>query len=57
MNVAGRSEYAASRRELAGRVDRWMRETADPRVDPACDVWDSYPYFGGAARESKAPRK
>ena len=22
-------------------------ETGDPRVDPANDTWDKYPYFGG----------
>ena len=24
-----------------------MRETEDPRVDPAYDAWDEYPYYGG----------
>lgn len=46
-NVAAAGEYAAAKKELRARVERWMRETADPRVDPANDVWDSYPYFGG----------
>ncbi|MEQ1853280.1 MAG: sulfatase [Chthoniobacteraceae bacterium] len=46
-NVAGREEYAAAKKELRARVEQWMRDTADPRVDPACDVWDHYPYFGG----------
>jgi arylsulfatase A-like enzyme len=46
-NVAGEAEYADVRRELRGRVEQWMRDTADPRVDPQSDVWDTYPYFGG----------
>jgi arylsulfatase A-like enzyme len=47
-NVANRSEYDATRQELRARIERWMRETADPRVDPTNDAWDKYPYFGGA---------
>lgn len=45
-NVAGQADYAAAQKELRSRVERWMRETNDPRVDPDCDVWDDYPYFG-----------
>jgi arylsulfatase A-like enzyme len=45
-NVAGRPEYAAAQKELRTRVEQWMRDTADPRVDPAFDAWDKYPYFG-----------
>ncbi len=47
-NVAGRAEYAAAQKDLRTRVEQWMRDTADPRVDPANDAWDAYPYFGGA---------
>ena len=47
VNVAGRPEHAAAERELRARVERWMRDTADPRVDPKNDAWDKYPYFGG----------
>jgi len=32
-NVAGEAEYAEVRHDLAGRLDRWMRETADPLLD------------------------
>ena len=32
-NVAGDAEYAQVRHDLAGRLDRWMRETADPLLD------------------------
>lgn len=57
-NVAAVPAYADTRRELRERVIRWMRETDDPRVDPACDVWDRMPYFGPPARageKSKPP--
>lgn len=45
-NVAGASEHAATLARLRGRVDAWMRETHDPRVDPAYDAWDTFPYHG-----------
>ena len=53
VNVADRAEYAEARRELRGRVEQWMRDTGDPRVDPACDAWDKYPYFGGPAKKKE----
>ena len=34
-----------------------MRDTADPRVDPTCDVWDTYPYFGGSVVGTDGKRK
>lgn len=46
-NVAGRPEYAAALRAHADRVDQWMKDTADPRLDPKFDEFDKYPYFGG----------
>jgi N-sulfoglucosamine sulfohydrolase len=47
VNVAGQSAYMEAQNELRKRVEHWMQETADPRVDPAYDEWDKYPYFGG----------
>ncbi len=46
-NVAAQPEYAATKRELSARVDAWMKETADPRVDPTYEEFDKFPYFGG----------
>ncbi|MBL9211722.1 MAG: sulfatase [Opitutaceae bacterium] len=46
-NLARDPAYATTRTDLRARVERWMRETADPRVDPTYDAWDKYPYFGG----------
>jgi hypothetical protein len=34
-----------------------MRETHDPRIDPATNVWDSYPYFGGWAKALRDAKK
>ncbi|MEK7408223.1 MAG: sulfatase [Acidobacteriota bacterium] len=49
-NVAGRPQYAAARRRLRETLDRWMRETADPRATSEDDRWDRYPYFGKPAK-------
>ncbi len=46
-NVAGKTEYVAIERSLRSRVEKWMQETNDPRIDPNYDGWDRYPYFGG----------
>jgi arylsulfatase A-like enzyme len=49
-NLATDLALAATKAKLAARVDAWMQETKDPRVDPAYDAWDRYPYFGGRAK-------
>jgi N-sulfoglucosamine sulfohydrolase len=51
VNLAADPRFAQVKAGLADRVDAWMRETGDPRVDPATNVWDTYPYFGGKAKE------
>ncbi|MFD0893996.1 sulfatase [Luteolibacter ambystomatis] len=62
VNVAGQERYAAAQQDLRNRLDRWMRETSDPRIDPSCDPWDHYPYYapgvlnGKKAAEPYAPR-
>jgi len=56
-NLAGDPAHAEARRELRERVERWMRETRDPRTDPAHDAWDAYPYFGPPARPEGGARK
>jgi hypothetical protein len=52
-NLAADPAMAEMKSKLSDRVDAWMRETADPRVDPAFDAWDKYPYFGGRAKTEK----
>ena len=44
-NVAGQPEYRAAQEELQAQLDRWMRESADPRATRDDDHWDAYPYF------------
>lgn len=48
-NVALDPAYATARNELKGKVQSWMRETGDPRTDPACDHWDGCAYYGPRA--------
>jgi N-sulfoglucosamine sulfohydrolase len=53
-NVAEKPEYGGAKRMLRAELERWMKETADPRAASDDDRWDKYPYFGAPA---KAPDK
>ncbi len=48
-NLAGLPQYSATQADLRARLDRWMKNTADPRAIHDDDHWDSYPYYGGGA--------
>ncbi|HMV47048.1 MAG TPA: sulfatase-like hydrolase/transferase, partial [Blastocatellia bacterium] len=45
-NVADKADYAAARRKLRAELDKWMRDTKDPRAISDDDRWDQYRYFG-----------
>jgi len=49
-NIAGRSEYAGTKQKLRAALERWMKDTGDPRATSDDDRWDRYPYFGEPAR-------
>jgi arylsulfatase A-like enzyme len=49
-NVAGNPEYDAALKQHRSRVEEWMRQTGDPRVDPSNDDWDKFPYYGKASK-------
>jgi N-sulfoglucosamine sulfohydrolase len=49
-NVAGRPEHRAGQQRLRAELDRWMRETADPRATKDDDRWDRFPYYGQPAK-------
>ena len=49
-NVAERAEYAKAKKRLRAALDKWMRETGDPRATTDDDRWDRYPYFGNPGR-------
>jgi hypothetical protein len=51
--VAQSPEYAPTRQKLAAALERWMRETKDPRATSDGDPWDRYPYFGEPAPAPK----
>ena len=53
VNLASRPEHTDTKKELRAKIEQWMRDTNDPRVDPACDDWDNFPYFGGRVVDEK----
>ena len=54
VNVAANPEHARVKKELRAALDRWMRDTGDPRASSDADPWDRYPYFGQPA--ARAPQ-
>ena len=49
-NVAGKSEYARDKAALKTMLERWMRDTNDPRLAQDDDRWDKYPYYGNPGK-------
>jgi hypothetical protein len=49
-NIAADPAYAADLAAQRARVDAWMRDTHDPRLDEADDAWDRFPYYGKAPK-------
>ncbi|MBN2291783.1 MAG: sulfatase [Pirellulales bacterium] len=52
-NVADKPEYAATKTKLRKRLDRWMRETGDPRAKGETDFWDKCPYHGRIMKKGR----
>jgi arylsulfatase A-like enzyme len=52
-NLAANPAYSATRRQLAGRLDAWMKQTADPRAAGPTDLWDRAPYSGPRGRQGE----
>ena len=50
VNVAAEPQFADNLKQLRTRVDDWMQRTQDPRLDPANDDWDEFPYYGKAPK-------
>jgi len=48
-NVAGRPAHRDAQQHLRQELDRWMRDTGDPRATLDDDRWDRFPYYGAPA--------
>ena len=49
-NVAGKPQYARDKAALEALLDKWMRDTHDPRISQDDDRWDKYPYYGNPGK-------
>lgn len=49
-NVAGQAAHLDVQRRLRADLDRWLRETGDPRATVDDDRWDRFPYYGEPAK-------
>jgi len=56
-NVADHPEYTDAKKKARAELDRWMKDTNDPRALSDSDPWDTYPYFGAAAKSSNRPTR
>jgi arylsulfatase A-like enzyme len=45
-NLAADASYAGAKDKMRAMLDRWMKDTADPRATSDDDPWDRYEYFG-----------
>lgn len=45
-NVARLPEYAEAKKKLTADLDKWMKETGDPRAFGKGSEWDRQPYYG-----------
>jgi arylsulfatase A-like enzyme len=50
VNVAGQAAHRDAQARLRRDLDRWLRETGDPRATADDDRWDRFPYYGARAR-------
>jgi hypothetical protein len=57
VNLATDPRHKSVKTALGAKVDDWMRETNDPRLDAASNVWDTYPYFGSKAKELRQTKQ
>ena len=53
-NVAGQPAHRAAQQRLREELDRWLRETGDPRATADDDRWDRFPYYGAPAQSPRA---
>jgi len=46
VNVAGQAVHRDAQTRLRVELERWLRETGDPRSTVDDDRWDRFPYYG-----------
>jgi arylsulfatase A-like enzyme len=49
-NVAGHPAHREAQRRLRQQLERWLRETGDPRGTKDDDRWDRFPYYGAPTK-------
>jgi len=54
-NLAGNSDHEATQAQLRGELEKWMRDTGDPRATSDDDRWDQFPYYGKPGRDMAPP--
>lgn len=55
-NLAGHPQHASTLQQLRADLSRWMEATQDPRIDPAEESFDRYPYFGTSRPQARPAR-
>jgi hypothetical protein len=45
-NLANEPKYAADKKEMRRRLEKWMADTKDPRLGGQGDEFDKYTYYG-----------
>jgi arylsulfatase A-like enzyme len=49
-NLADSADHAGTKKKLREELERWMRDTGDPRARGE-EPWDKYPYFGSGPKK------
>jgi hypothetical protein len=46
VDLADVPRYAGAKSKMRSKLDRWMKDTRDPRASGDDDRWDTYQYYG-----------
>jgi uncharacterized sulfatase len=55
-NVADDPAYAETKKQLAEKLEKFLRDQKDPRILGNGDVFDHYEYFGSEAKKAKGEK-
>lgn len=62
-NLANNKKYSKILKKMKQAMEKWQKETEDPRIESDTDIWDTYPYYGkggvadGKGNVNKAARQ